>query len=295
LFGKARLDVRALAVASMSGALLGLVGTASFLAGRATADANQYLQQARLAAPPQRGPIPAALQHGQPRFAVALIVPQVATGEGPALPSLLQRIARQPSAPFHLAQADSNDLDCLTAAVYYEARGEAAAGQAAVAQVVLNRVRHPSFPKSVCGVVYQGAAAHACQFSFACDGAQSRQLEHAAWSRARGVAARALAGYVMNDVGRATYFHVAGLSANWTGEMVRIAQVGQHVFYSYSGHRGALSAADRIQASVSDNAAGALAVAAAADVATPAIAVVKAAAPDAAPPADPTATAVTSS
>ena len=61
--------------------------------------------------------------------------------------------------PFKIAPSDVANrtpaLDCLTAAVYYEAASESDEGQAAVAQVVLNRVRHPLFPKTVCGVVFQ--------------------------------------------------------------------------------------------------------------------------------------------
>lgn len=121
-------------------------------------------------------------------------------------------------------------VDCLAAAVYYEARGESAAGQAAVAQVVLNRARKAGFPKSVCGVIYQGAGGHACQFSFVCSGAMNGPRDPQAWTRSRRVAARALSGYVMRAVGQATAFHAARLGANPDGHMSRVAQVGAHVF-----------------------------------------------------------------
>ncbi len=121
-------------------------------------------------------------------------------------------------------------LDCLAAAVYYEARGESPAGQAAVAQVVLNRARKAGFPKSVCGVIYQGAGGPGCQFSFVCGGAMARPREPSAWARARGVAARALSGYVMSAVGEATSFHAARLGSGPDRHMTRVAQVGGHVF-----------------------------------------------------------------
>lgn len=137
----------------------------------------------------------------------------------------------------------SRQLDCLSQAVYYEARGETPAGQAAVAQVVLNRVRHPAFPKSVCAVVFQGAqAGRGCQFSFACDGSTRRSREPAAWRRAEKVAARALDGYVMADVGNSTHFHVTNVSPGWGPRLLRVSQIGMHVFYRFGGRTGAPNA-----------------------------------------------------
>lgn len=126
----------------------------------------------------------------------------------------------------------NRDLDCLAQAVYFEARGESPAGQAAVAQVVLNRVRKSGFPKSVCGVVFQGAARGVgCQFSFACDGSMNRGRESAAWSSARRVASRVLSGAVMTAVGDATHFHTIHVTPGWSDDLLRVTQVGLHVFY----------------------------------------------------------------
>jgi spore germination cell wall hydrolase CwlJ-like protein len=138
--------------------------------------------------------------------------------------------------PFHpddgSTQASASELGCLTAAVYYEARGESLDGQAAVAQVVLNRVRNPAFPKSICGVVFQRQTARrGCQFSFACDGAMRRRKEEEAWTTAEQIATRALAGFVMPEVGDATHYHVAGLHTSWGPSLMRVAQIGLHVFY----------------------------------------------------------------
>ena len=150
-----------------------------------------------------------------------------------------------PAAPLRMSVDNPMDgaraLDCLSAAVYYEARGESPAGQAAVAQVVLNRVRSPLYPKSVCGVVYQGAQTRTCQFSFACNGSMKRPKEPAAWRRSQAVAARALGGFVMAQVGNATNFHVVGLGRIWGGSLQRVAQIGDHVFYAFSGRRGNLN------------------------------------------------------
>lgn len=126
------------------------------------------------------------------------------------------------------AQTKPADLTCLTKAVYYEARGESPEGQAAVAQVVLNRTHRPSYPSNVCGVVFQGVKQGGCQFSFACDGAMRRPLETAAWTRARRVASNALSGHVMRAVGQAISFHVVALGSEGRNQITRI---GGHVFY----------------------------------------------------------------
>ena len=107
---------------------------------------------------------------------------------------------------------------------------------APIAGVVLNRVRSPAFPKTVCGVVFQGAArGQTCQFSFACDGSLRRGRELIAWNRAQHVAARALSGAVMAAVGNATHFHTTAVRPGWGPNLLRVAQVGLHVFYRF-GH-----------------------------------------------------------
>jgi spore germination cell wall hydrolase CwlJ-like protein len=120
-------------------------------------------------------------------------------------------------------------INCLAAAVYYEARGEEATGRAAVAQVVLNRTRSGDYPRSVCDVVYQGAGRGQCQFSFVCNGAMKGPREGLAWADARRVAERALSGYVMVAVGKATCFHASGART-----AVRGVQLGRQVFYAAS-------------------------------------------------------------
>ncbi len=143
--------------------------------------------------------------------------------------------------PFRLGSAldASRDLECLTQAAYYEARGEGRDGMRAVAQVVLNRVRHPAFPNSVCGVVFQGAGRRTgCQFSFTCDGSMRGRVNRAAWERAREVASAALSGAVYGNVGKATHFHTTGVSPGWRNSLVRVGQVGDHLFYRFGGTSG---------------------------------------------------------
>lgn len=129
------------------------------------------------------------------------------------------------------------DLECLTEAVYFEARGESVRGQTAVAQVVLNRVKHPAYPKSVCAVVFQGAGRSGCQFSFACDGSMRKQREGLAWNRARDIATRTLAGAARAEIGSATHFHTTTVSPAWAPQMLRVASVGTHIFYRFSPYR----------------------------------------------------------
>jgi hypothetical protein len=144
--------------------------------------------------------------------------------------------------PFVL-KADTEDqsraLRCMTQAVYYEAAREPEKGQEAVAQVVLNRLRHPAYPKSVCGVVYEGAGLPTgCQFTFTCDGALRFAPQPALWRRAEEVARRALAGYVDKEVGSATHYHAAYVAPYWAPTLVKMTQVGQHIFYRWAGGWG---------------------------------------------------------
>jgi len=137
----------------------------------------------------------------------------------------------------------SRDLDCLTQAAYYEARGEGRDGMRAVTQVVLNRVRHSAFPNSVCGVVFQGAGRRTgCQFSFTCDGSMRGRVNQAAWNRAREVASAALSGAVFAGVGNATHFHTTGVSPAWRHSLVPVGQVGDHLFYRFGGRSGSREA-----------------------------------------------------
>ncbi|RZF63047.1 cell wall hydrolase [Sphingomonas populi] len=121
--------------------------------------------------------------------------------------------------------------ECLATAALYEA-GDDARGQQAVIQVILNRVRAPGFPRTICGVVYQGyTRATGCQFSFTCDRSFDRRPVHLGWAAARRAAKRALAGRVFAEVGRATHYHADWMVPYWRDSLAKIARVGSHVFY----------------------------------------------------------------
>ncbi len=159
----------------------------------------------------------------------------VPNGSGPVLPA----------SPFRILTGDDTvgtrmtALECLTSAIYYEAASESSEGQRAVAQVVLNRVRHPAFPHSVCGVVFQGAErSTGCQFTFTCDGSLARPRNPAGWRRAMSVAAAALAGYVERSVGTATHYHTIWVVPYWQSGLTKITTVGAHIFYRWTGGWG---------------------------------------------------------
>lgn len=132
----------------------------------------------------------------------------------------------------------SRAVDCLAAAAYYEA-GTDPEDQSAVIQVVLNRVRHPLYPSSVCGVVFQGAqGGGTCQFTFACDGSMRRRPSQSAFDGARRVSERALSGYIDTAVGTSTHYHADYVVPYWSGGLTKLATVGRHVFYRFNGRAG---------------------------------------------------------
>ncbi len=143
--------------------------------------------------------------------------------------------------PFEFAGSDvdrNRATECLAAAVLYEA-GDDTTGQAAVAQVVLNRVRHAAFPGTICGVVFQGSQrTTGCQFTFTCDGSLARKMSDAAWRRARDVAQRALSGSVDATVGLATDYHTDWVYPYWSPRLRKLAQVGTHLFFGWPGTWG---------------------------------------------------------
>lgn len=146
------------------------------------------------------------------------------------------------AAPFSLAGAGAEDQErallCLTQAIYHEAGFEPVEGRRAVAQVILNRLRHPAYPKSVCGVVYEGSLEPVCQFSFTCDGSLRRDRSPAAWAQAKAIAADALRGHVVAPVGHATHYHTDYVAPYWAPKLSKIRQIGTHIFYRWPGSWG---------------------------------------------------------
>jgi hypothetical protein len=136
------------------------------------------------------------------------------------------------------ASGYSTALKCMTQAIYYEAANEPEAGKRGVAQVVLNRLRHPAYPNSVCGVVYEGANARVCQFSFTCDGSLLRTPMARQWNESRRIAAEALAGATEPSVGTATNYHADYVVPRWAFTLGKLTQIGRHIFYRLPGRVG---------------------------------------------------------
>ncbi len=143
----------------------------------------------------------------------------------------------QTFAPEHFDHAarQTRERQCLAEAIWYEARSEPVAGQLAVAEVVLNRVRHRSYPNSICGVVYQGSErTTGCQFTFSCDGSTvARQPRGVTWEASQRVAAHALLGVGLSTSDGATHYHTVAVDPYWSDSLVQIKQVGAHIFYRF--------------------------------------------------------------
>ena len=219
-------------------ALLGLLGCAAVVAIAGVSDAMPTLGSAPKAslaagaAPMPTSPSATELRDVAPQDAVAMnaLIP-------------LTKLRTTAALPFTMGKAktatQSQALECLTSAIYYEAGRESDAGQRAVAQVILNRVRHPAYPASVCGVVFEGSTrATGCQFTFTCDGSMARAPMSSEWARARKVAWAALNGAVHAPAGLATHYHANYVLPYWASSLVKTHIEGPHIFYRWAGGWG---------------------------------------------------------
>ena len=214
---------------------VGLLG-AALIALTSVSDATPLLpqfarqaEQSPAAAPPK--PLLSDVRDLAPEAALAVNA-QIPLAGGP-------NPAATPFAFKGSKQDRARALECLTSAIYYEAGQETPEGQRAVAQVVLNRVRHPAFPDSVCGVVYEGSTRPTgCQFTFTCDGSMTRAPVSALWNRARKIAEGMLAGGVYAAVGYATHYHANYVVPYWASSLTKTNVEGAHLFYRWQGGWG---------------------------------------------------------
>jgi len=141
--------------------------------------------------------------------------------------------------PIPASALSTAEVRCMAEAIYFEARSEPVRGQLAVAQVVVNRLKNPTYPSTVCGVVYQNQhMRNACQFSFACDGYREVIRDRSSWATALDLAQAMLAGdaIYLEEIGTATHYHATYVRPAWARQMQRMGQIGLHIFYrTYGG------------------------------------------------------------
>lgn len=149
------------------------------------------------------------------------------------IPKLGEGDHRWAAEPLPKASFSDEQQQCLTAGIYFEARGEPVKGQAAVAQVILNRVKNPTYPDSICGVVYQNKNwRNRCQFSFACDHIKDAVRDRKRWEVAQYVARETTEGRIwLKEVGSSTHYHATYVSPKWARSMKKVGRIGLHIFY----------------------------------------------------------------
>jgi spore germination cell wall hydrolase CwlJ-like protein len=209
----------------VAGAMLAAGAAAAGGAALATQSATEARAEARAVADLRQAAVDAYASAAETSPRVIAVASEPATarvGAAPrrALPSL--------------SAAPDSERRCLAEAIYFEANGESEAGQRAVAAVILNRTADPRYPKTICGVVYQGAQRSGCQFSFACDGV-AQTPAGPGWNRARRIADQALAGAFRDPTHGATHFHATYVAPGWANRLIETAAIGLHVFYRYPG------------------------------------------------------------
>ncbi len=203
-------------------------GVPAFLASLVSNDKADILATAYAPAEPdyaRASPFASLLREEEDPFA-GRFVPPVAAGDHAWMSKPL---------PEHVFS--SAEQKCLAEGIYFEARGEDVKGQAAVAQVILNRVRNPAYPGTICGVVYQNKSwRNRCQFSFACEGRTPRVASQAHYRVAEEVALAVTAGKVfIPEVGSATHYHATYVNPRWAHTMDKMKKIGLHIFYRTRG------------------------------------------------------------
>lgn len=143
------------------------------------------------------------------------------------------------NSPLPSSARSKGEMKCLATAIYFEARGEPERGQLAVAQVVINRLKNPAYPKTICGVVYQNKnMRNRCQFSFACDGIKDRITDAGSWNEAQALAKKVVFDdrtMFQADVGTSTHYHANYVRPRWARHMKKMQKIGRHIFYKTYG------------------------------------------------------------
>ena len=175
---------------------------------------------------------------GKPSPFDSILAAGQASDEGRFVPQIGPRDHAWAATILPASAFSPDEQQCLATGIYFEARGESLKGQAAVAQVILNRVRNPAYPKTICGVVYQNEdRVDGCQFSFACDRIKDKVNSTRHWQIARQVAMAVTSGKIwLPQIGSATHYHAVYVHPRWADEMEKVGRIGMHIFYrTYGG------------------------------------------------------------
>jgi hypothetical protein len=179
-------------------------------------------------------PLEFALNSSSPTSSDGVLVAVETDGAGQTIVSRLSDAGKPNYAALIDPKDSARQMRCLAEAIYFESRSEPEDGQAAVAQVVLNRVRSGIYPTTVCGVVYQDRnRPFACQFTFACEGKSLRIGEPGPWAVATRIAQDVVSGANYNPkVGEAVNYHANYVAPFWVGYLKRVDRIGAHIFYA---------------------------------------------------------------
>jgi spore germination cell wall hydrolase CwlJ-like protein len=205
-------------------------GVPAFLANLVTSDKADILATAYAPAEPdyaEASPFASLLDDGIEMAGKGRFIPPLTKGDHAWMAQPL---------PAHVFT--DKEQTCLANGIYFEARGEDLKGQAAVAQVILNRVRNPTYPDTICGVVYQNDGwRNRCQFSFACDGKKDRIANQGNYRVAKDIAIAVTAGKIfIPEVGSSTHYHATYVNPRWSHQMKKMKKIGLHIFYrTYGG------------------------------------------------------------
>jgi spore germination cell wall hydrolase CwlJ-like protein len=163
-------------------------------------------------------------------FGLAVLLPGCASPPPPE-PVVASYSEPEPDVTITAQPRDQAELECLAKTIYFEARGESEQGQRAVAAVVLNRVKSPKFPNTICEVVHQGGTdGRDCQFSWWCDGRGHEPKDVNAWIKAATIAREMIHG-APDPTNGALYFHTTSVSPSWRTQLRRMATIGAHIYY----------------------------------------------------------------
>ncbi len=226
--------------AQVAGQIVAMMSLERAVMGTLTADRLAELGGVSFVttAPPRRGVFGQIFQGAQARQAAEAEAMQLASAgqvarSGTEISPTIASFNRQilDAMP---AATGGPQWECLSEALYFEARGEDLWGQIAVAEVILNRADSPRFPENVCSVVRDGTGRrHRCQFSYYCDGKAEAIGNPTAYERIEKIAAMMIEGRARVLTGGAVFYHTDAVSPSWMSAMQQTTVIGDHIFYRY--------------------------------------------------------------